>query len=320
LVEWYGCLPGVRLRGITRFFIFFGGCVVDPVNFTQKVPISQHLIELKDRFIIVAIVVAFFFGVCFYFIEFLLLWLEDPLPKEFAQLTFITPTEPFFTNMKVAFMGSIFISMPVILYEVWEFIAPGLKVKEKKITAMFVFSGTLFFVAGGLFCYFLVLPLGLKFLLRYGSEYWKMQVTIGFYFSFVVKLILAFAFAFQTPLLMVLMTKFGVANTVKMKQYRKWAFLGTFGLAAVLTPPDIITQVLLAFPLYALYEFGVVVSRWFEDPKTREKVYQQMADEHAARQAAAQTAQGSAEATTGTKKKVVKKVVRKVVRKVKKPE
>ncbi len=292
-----------------------------PVGFTEKVPISHHLIELKDRFVVVAIVVAIFFGVSFYFVEFLLLWLEDPLPKQFAQLTFITPTEPFFTNMKVAFMGSIFISMPVILYEIWQFISPGLKVKEKKITAMFVFFGTLFFMAGGMFCYFLVLPLGLNFLLRYGSEYWKMQVTIGFYFSFVVKLILAFAFAFQTPLLMVLLTKFGVANTVKMRMYRKWAFLGTFALAAVLTPPDIITQVLLAVPLYGLYEFGVVVSRIFEDPKNREKVYQQMRDEDAARRAASQAQAQAAQAAQGNaEKKVVKKVVRKVVRKVKKPE
>ena len=291
--------------------------VKPPLNFTQKVPISQHLIELKDRFIVVAIVVAFFFGVCFYFVDILLLWLIDPLPqKYYDKLTYISPTEPFFTNMKVCLMGSIFISMPMILYQVWLFIAPGLKVKEKKVTFMFVLFGTFFFVMGGLFCYFLVLPLGLKFLLNYGSNWWMMQVTIGFYFSFVVKLILAFAFAFQTPLLMVLLTKFGVANTVKMRLYRKWAFLGTFGLAAVLTPPDIITQVLLAFPLYLLYEFGVVVSTFFEDPKTREKVYQDMEDLARAKKAAAQAAANPDE--DPSKKKTTRKVVRKVVRKVKK--
>jgi sec-independent protein translocase protein TatC len=293
--------------------------VKPPLNFTQKVPISHHLIELKDRFIVVAIVVALFFGVCFYFVDILLLWLIDPLPQIYAdKLTFITPTEPFFTNMKVCLMGSIFISMPMILYQVWLFIAPGLKVKEKKITFMFVLFGTFFFVMGGVFCYFLVLPLGLKFLLRYGSNWWTMQVTIGFYFSFVVKLILAFAFAFQTPLLMVLLTKFGVANTVKMRMYRKWAFLGTFGLAAVLTPPDVITQVLLAFPLYALYEFGVVVSTFFEDPKAREKVYQDMEDHARARRAAAQATANPDE--DASKKKTTRKVVRKVVRKVKKTQ
>jgi len=250
--------------------------MVREVKFTEKIPISHHLIELKNRFIRVAIVVAFFFGLSFYFIEILLFWLEDPLPKQYTDLIYITPTEPFFTNMKVALMSSIFISMPLILYHFWQFLGPGLKVKEKKITMMFVFFGTLFFTFGGLFCYFLVLPLGLKFLLNYGSEYWDMQVTIGFYFSFVVKLILAFAFAFQTPLIMVLLTKFGVVNTVKMRKYRKWAFLGCFGLSAVLTPPDIITQVLLGFPLYALYEFGVLVSTFFENPKNREAALKQM--------------------------------------------
>ena len=268
--------------------------MVKTVDFTEKIPVTHHLIELKNRLVQVALVVSLFFGVCFYFIDFLLLWLEDPLPKKYSELTFITPTEPFFTAMKVSFMGSMFISMPWILYHIWGFIAPGLKVKEKKVTALFVFFGTLFFLFGGLFCYFLVVPLGLKFLLNYGTTWWKMQVTIGFYFSFVVKMILAFAFAFQTPLIMVLLTKFGVINTIKMKLYRKWAFLGTFGLAAVLTPPDIITQVLLAFPLYGLYEFGIIVSRFFEDPKNRELALKQMQMEAAAKKAAKEAAQRAA--------------------------
>jgi sec-independent protein translocase protein TatC len=217
--------------------------------------------------------------------------------------------------MKVAFMSSVFISMPWILYHVWGFIAPGLKVKEKKVTAMFVFSGTAFFLFGGIFCYFLVLPLGLKFLLNYGSTYWKMQVTIGFYFSFVVKLIMAFAFAFQTPLIMVLLTKFGLINTVKMKFYRKWAFLGTFALSAVLTPPDIITQVLLAIPLYCLYEFGIVVSRFFENPKNREMAVRQMQAEAEARKAAKEAVVKAADMKKAEAKKAKKaKKVRKVVR------
>jgi len=280
--------------------------VVKTVDFTEKIPVTHHLIELKNRLVQVALVVSIFFGVCFYFIDFLLLWLEDPLPKKYKELTFITPTEPFFTAMKVSFMGSMFISMPWILYHIWGFIAPGLKVKEKKVTALFVFFGTLFFLFGGLFCYFLVVPLGLKFLLNYGTTWWKMQVTIGFYFSFVVKMILAFAFAFQTPLIMVLLTKFGVISTIKMKLYRKYAFLGTFGLAAVLTPPDIITQVLLAFPLYGLYEFGIVVSRFFEDPKNRELVLKQMQKEAAAKKAAKEAAQRAA-MERDAKKKAAKK-------------
>ena len=133
-----------------------------------------------------------------------------------------------------------------------------------------------------------------------------MQVTIQLYFNFVVKLILAFAFAFQTPLLMVLLTKFGVTNTVQMKLYRKWAFLGCFLLASVLTPPDIITQVLLGFPLYGLYEFGVIISTWFEDPKERQLVLKRMEAEKQARKAAKQ-----GKSTSKTQKKVVvKKIIR----------
>jgi sec-independent protein translocase protein TatC len=132
-----------------------------------------------------------------------------------------------------------------------------------------------------------------------------MQVTIQLYFNFVVKLILAFAFAFQTPLLMVLLTKFGVTNTVQMKLYRKWAFLGCFLLASVLTPPDIITQVLLGFPLYGLYEFGVVISAWFEDPKQRELIIKRMEAEKEARK----RAKDSKKTPKAKSKVVVKKIV-----------
>ena len=281
--------------------------MVRSVKFTEKIPVSSHLIEVRDRMVMVGIVVALFFGVCFYFIDFLILWLQDPLPLRYQdKLIYIAPTEVFFTHMKVALMGSLFISMPVILYHIWFFIAPGLKVKEKKITSMFVGAGTLFFLFGGVFCYFLVLPLGLKFLLGYGSTWWTMQVTIQLYFNFVVKLILAFGFAFQTPLLMVLLTKFGVTNTIQMKIYRKWAFLGCFVLASVLTPPDIITQVLLGFPLYGLYEFGVIVSAAFEDPKERAKVLRQWEAEKAARKAAKKGRTKPASKKKVTVKKIVK--------------
>ncbi len=260
--------------------------MVQTVKFTQQVPISSHLKELKDRFIIVGGVVLFFLGVCFYFRDFLLEWLQRPIPTQFKDLTFISPTEPFFTAIKVALMGSLFISMPVILFHIWKFIAPGLKVREKKITMLFVLSGTAFFLFGGVFCYFLVLPLGLKFLLLFGSTYWKMEVTIGLYYSFTLKLILAFAFAFQTPLILVFMTKLGIISTVKMRLYRKWAFLGCFVLSAVLTPPDVITQVLLAVPLYGLYEFGIFVSYFFEDPKNREEAVRHIMAQREAKKAA----------------------------------
>lgn len=278
--------------------------MVTSLKFTEKVPVSSHLRELRDRFVIVAIVVAFFFGVCFYFRNYLLDWLQAPIPKIFKDLTFISPTEPFFTAMKVALMGSLFISMPVILYNIWKFVAPGLKVKEKKITMLFVISGTFFFIFGGVFCYYLVLPLGLKFLLMFGSQYWKMEVTIGLYYSFVVKLILAFAFAFQTPLILVFLVKLGVISTVKMKLYRKWAFMGCFCVSAVLTPPDVITQILLAVPLYGLYEFGVLVAQAFESPQQREAGLREIQLEREARKAKRKAAQ---EAKKKRKKPVKKK-------------
>ena len=130
-------------------FYFLDIEMVKNVNFTEKIPISHHLIEIRDRLVLVGIVVGLFFGLCFYFIDFFLLWLQDPLPLKYRnELIYISPTEVFFTHMKVAFMGSMFISMPFILYHIWFFIAPGLKVKEKKITSMFVLAGTFFFLFG----------------------------------------------------------------------------------------------------------------------------------------------------------------------------
>ncbi len=288
------------------------GYGIKDLGFTDKVAISAHLREAKDRLIQVSIVVLIFFGISFYFIVIPLAWLEEPLPPNFGRLSFITPTEPFFTNMKVAFMCSLFISMPFILYHLWQFVSPGLKVKEKKITMLFVFFGTLFFVFGGLFCYFLVMPIALKFLMNYGTNFWEYQVTIGFYFSFATKLILSFAFAFQTPLIMVLLTKFGVINTVKMRMYRKWAFLGCFVLASVLTPPDIVTQVMLGFPLYGLYEFGVVASALFEDPKQRELAIKQMQLQREMRKAKKES-EKAAKAKSGTAK--IKKIIKKPTKK-----
>ena len=254
---------------------------------------------MRDRFVIVSGTVLFFFGLCFYFVDILVLWLEDPLPPQFKHLTYISPTEPFFTAMQISLMGSLFISMPVILYHLWQFIAPGLKVKEKKITILFVMFGTFFFILGGMFCYFLVLPLGLKFLLMFGSNFgWKMEVTTAFYLGFVVQMILGFAFAFQTPLIMVLLTKFGVVNTVKMRLYRKWAFLSSFVVAAILTPsPDVLSQTLLALPLYGLYELGVVVSVLVEDPKKRAEVLAQLRAERDARKARKDAADAAAAKT-----------------------
>ncbi|QPJ63403.1 MAG: twin-arginine translocase subunit TatC [Candidatus Nitronauta litoralis] len=284
------------------------GYGIKDLKFQDKVGISSHLKEAKDRMIQVTIVVLIFFAVSFYFIDIPLAWLEQPLPEKFGKLSFITPTEPFFTNMKVAFMCSMFISMPFILFHLWQFIAPGLKVKEKKITMMFVTFGTLFFVFGGAFCYFLVVPIALKFLMNYGVNFWNFQVTIGFYFSFLTKLIMSFAFAFQTPLIMVLLTKFGVINTIKMRLYRKWAFLGCFVLASVLTPPDIITQLMLGVPLYGLYEFGVIASAIFEDPKQRDLAIKQM-QLHKEMRKAKKEAQQAAKAKSGKAK--IKKIIKK---------
>ena len=205
--------------------------MAEKLNFTEKVPISSHLIELKNRMIKVTIVLAFFFGLCFYFKEFLLFWLEDPLPAKYrGNLIFIETTEPFFAHMKVSFMGALFISMPYILYHIWFFISPGLKVKEKKITMLFVLFGTLFFLFGGVFCYFLVLPLGLKFLINYGIDYYTMQVTIKFYFSFCGENDSGLRVCLPDSV------DYGIADQVRNYQYHQNAVVSQMGLPGIVSP------------------------------------------------------------------------------------
>ncbi len=220
-----------------------------------------------DRLFIAALVSGLCFALSLIFIDPLLLLLEYPIPRAYADLTFLSPNEPAWVAVKVAVMATLFLSMPTILYALWGHLPRNSAVQKKHAAGWFVGLGTLFFVLGGVFCYFLVLPLGLKFLLNWGVQWWKIQVTMELYYTFVTNLMTVFAFAFLTPLIMVMLVQNGYVKTVQLRKARPWFYCASFVIAAVLTPSDIITQVLLAVPLYCLYEFGVVVSIFFENSR-----------------------------------------------------
>lgn len=237
------------------------------VGFDSKIPFTEHLAELRTRLVVVISTVVVLSAVGFLARDYLIRVLESPLPEAYSKMSFLSPTEGFFVAMKVSIFAGIIFSFPVILFQSWAFISPGLKEKERKMTVPLVLFGTLFFFVGVSFAYFAILPLGLNFLISFGAEYWTPNITIANYISFCIKLLLAFGVVFELPLLIAFFCKTGLITTTQLIYYRKYALLSFFILAAILTPPDVITQVFMALPLILLYEIGIFAGKLFEKKK-----------------------------------------------------
>lgn len=201
------------------------------------------------------------------FAENLLHIMRGPMEE---QLYMLAPTEAFIVYLKLSIFGAIVISVPMILYQGWAFVAPGLYVHEKKYAFPFVLVATIFFLLGGLFAYTLILPFGLTFLLGFGGTQIQPIISVSNYISFVTKMILVFGTIFELPVVVVFLTKIGVASPELMRTYRKYAIVGAFVLGAILTPPDVFTQAMLAGPLILLYEISIWVSVFFTKPPAEE--------------------------------------------------
>jgi sec-independent protein translocase protein TatC len=165
--------------------------------------------------------------------------------------------------MKVAFVAGLILASPFVLYQIWAFVAPGLYQKEKKYVVPFVLGGTVFFALGVLFGYFVALPVGFKFLLGYATDFIKPMPSMKEYLSFSIKFLLAFGLVFEFPVVLVLLSRIGVVDARTLARQRKYAILLIFVFAAVLTPPDIVSQVIVALPMIGLYELSILLSRLF---------------------------------------------------------
>jgi len=231
-------------------------------------PLMGHLDELRSRLIKCLIVVAVCFMGSFFVSRHLLSWLQKPLD---TGLIFLSPTEAFWANLKVALLGAIFIALPFLLYQAWAFIAPGLFRKEKKNGLIFLTFSIFFFILGVSFCWFVVLPFGLKFLMSFGSKAGiQPMISIGLYIDFVFKLLIAFGAIFQLPLIITLLSMLGLLTPQFLAQNRRYAILFAFITAAILTPtPDIFNQVLMAGPIILLYELGILSARLFSKKKAQ---------------------------------------------------
>jgi len=236
----------------------------------KKQPLTSHLQELRKRLIISFIAVGAGFIVCYAFSENLFAILSQPLLKMMPSggtLIFTSVAEAFFTYMKVAFIAGIILTSPFVLFQVWAFVAPGLYRHEKRYVIPFVAAGSFFFVLGILFAYYVAIPVGFKFLLGYATDFIKPMPSMKEYLSFSIKFLLAFGLVFEFPVVLVLLARIGVIDAKTMARHRKYAILLIFIFAAVMTPPDIISQLLMAIPLIGLYELSILLSKIFGKKK-----------------------------------------------------
>ena len=232
----------------------------------HKMPFTEHLEELRHRLIICFVAVGVGFVICYFFAKQLFEILMDPLiqvmPPEDG-LIFTALPEAFFTYLKVAFLAGIGLASPVIIYQLWRFIAPGLFNRERKALFPIVLFCTFFFVGGALFGYFVVFPFGFKFFIGFASDNIRALPSIREYLKFSAKLLFAFGFIFELPLFSFFLARLGLVNAELLRSKQKYAILLIFMLAAILTPPDLVTQVMMAGPLLLLYELSIWIARIF---------------------------------------------------------
>lgn len=227
-------------------------------------PFTSHLDELRSRLIRSALAVGIAFLFCFYFAEQIFFVLAEPLRRlQIPDLTLIgtAVTEAFFTKMKISFFAALIVALPVLLWQGWQFVAPGLYEHEKRYTRSFVLFGSFFFLAGVAFCYGIVLQKGLAFLLkRYQVLQIQPAIQIGDYLSLVTRLVLAFGLMFQLPVLTFFLARVGLVDHRLLIHYFGYAVISMAIISAVLTPPDVISQILLMIPLSLLYGVSIGVA------------------------------------------------------------
>ncbi len=228
-------------------------------------PFLEHLEELRRRLIKAFLAVVVMSGVAFYFADQLMVLIQIPLGD--VPLHNMQVTGAFYAYLKIALITGVVGALPVIFYQMWCFIAPGLYMREKAAMLPLIFVSIILFVIGGGFCFVIVLPLALKFLIGFADDLIVNYITIGSYVSFAGLLLLAFGFGFQMPIVAYFLGKMGLITPQFLAKGRRYAFVIILVAAAIITPPDIFTQVLLAFPLYILYEVSIIVVRMVEPRK-----------------------------------------------------
>ncbi|TBR36247.1 MULTISPECIES: twin-arginine translocase subunit TatC [Dyella] len=235
----------------------------------QEQGLFSHLIELRSRLLKASATVVIVLLALIPFANRLYTELAAPLMARLPQGAHLIATEvasPFVTPLKLAFYASLFISMPMILYQLWAFVSPGLYRHEKRLARPLLGAALLLFYAGCAFAYFLVLPAAFKFLTAVTPEGVEMMTDITHYLDFVMLMFFAFGLCFEVPVAVVILAAIGIVNVDQLRNGRRYAIVGAFAISAFITPPDITSMVMLAVPMCFLYELGVLAVRWLIRP------------------------------------------------------
>lgn len=230
----------------------------------EEATFFSHLIELRARLLKAILAVTAVLLCLLPFANKLYAWLAEPLLRNLpagGQLVAIEVASPFFTPLKLAFCTALVLAMPVVLYQLWAFVAPGLYRHEKRLGVPLLVSSVALFYLGCAFAYFLVLPMVFSFLARITPEGVAMMTDIGKYLDFVLVIFFAFGLCFEVPVAVVILVALGWVTPKQLAESRGYVIVGAFVIAAILTPPDVISQVMLAIPMCLLYEVGMIAAR-----------------------------------------------------------
>ncbi|MCI6641904.1 MULTISPECIES: twin-arginine translocase subunit TatC [Campylobacter] len=227
--------------------------------------LKPHIVELRKRLVICVVALLVIFIATFSFwkeiLDFVLMPLKEVLPEQ-SNVVFTQLAEAFFTAIKVSFFASLLISAPIIFWQFWLFVAPGLYDNEKKYVLPFVFFASIMFFSGAAFCYFFVIPVAFKFLITFGGEVATAMPKIDEYVGFFTKLIIAFGISFELPVITFFLAKIGLITNKSLSEFFRYAIVVIFIFAAIMTPPDVLSQFMLAVPLIALYALSIFIAKY----------------------------------------------------------
>ena len=240
----------------------------------------SHLVELRQRVVRAAIAVIVVFIPMAFFMQEIFDFLSKPMLAALPAGTKLLATgviTPFMVPLKVTLFGAFLIALPYVLWQVWSFVAPGLYRHEKRLAGPLIASSVLMFFLGMAYCYFVVFGFVFKFIAGFAPASVSVSPDIEAYFGFVMSLFIAFGLTFEVPIVVVLLVRFGIATIDKLKKARPYVIVGAFIIAAIFTPPDVLSQLLLAIPLCILYELGIIIARFVGGPKVVDEAAPQQA-------------------------------------------
>ena len=236
-------------------------------HLSDKAPLLEHLIELRNRLMVSVLAILVGFLVCYAFSEQIFFFLVRPLRQILGPETRMIYTglhEAFLTYMKVSFFAGLFLAVPVILFQFWGFVAPGLYESERKVFLPFLIATPILFFLGGGLAYQYIFPLAFQFFLGFSSPSIEALPSISQYLSLVITLVFAFGLVSELPVGLLLLVKMGVVNTASLVSKRRYMIVGAFVVAAILTPPDPFSQIFLALPMMGMYEISIFFGRRIE--------------------------------------------------------